>query len=279
MIIQILAVLTILASCLFIEIKESAQITIKKELKTVSFLPDYNNEPSQESKPFRYFDLSTTTTNTDSSEVFTKVSSLDLEGIIGQYAQNEPHCFILKMPNGEIELKHILFSRYQIWNFPFARLLFDKTISKCIYIQTTKLKNHDDLKNLSESELLKSEKILWINALYFFTGNSYFSNDLITLKDGKSSHNSLKDADKSKDLDFILPTMRAVLWKTVLFKGKTMSLSPLTNVLPVELIEHIKQRFPSKKSISEFNKKRATEFYSWICDHAAEALGKTITTQ
>lgn len=276
MIIQIVTVLACLATFVFIENSDNRKPTIRDHLKTVSFLNQYNDEPYQASKPLRYFDLSSKPEQEacQNEEIFKKVSSRDLEQIIGGYTQNEPHNFIVIFPNGTIEIKHILFSRWRIWDFPFTWLILEDVASKYIYIQTTCISQHEDLKNLSKAELLKSKKLLWINALYFFTGESFYSNDLIKIKDTQFSHNKLMDKDLSKKLDYIFPTIRSVLLKTISFKHKKIILSPLTNALPIELIEHIKTTFTTKKSISNLTKKQATEFYSWICEHATGEFDK-----
>ncbi len=234
---------------------------------------DCNAEPRSGTKHFSYFDFQAL--GTGEPQVFKKVSIGDLEKMIGQYGRNEPHSFVLITPDGDIEIKHVLFEHVKIWNFPFARLLFNNTLSKQINVKTTYIRDYPNLENLSENELVMSDKLLWINALYFFTGESFFSNHLLEGAKGEITHSTLhlKGIEKHK-LGCLALLMRNVLLKTIQFDKKTGQhcLSKVTNALPLALKEYLKELFPTKRAIRKLTRKKALELYSWICENAAKAF-------
>lgn len=276
---QLLLIFGLLALSIFAHRDDFRTNEKIKDLKTTVVIRDeFNHEPNKENKPLRVFDYQVSAQG--EPHIFEKVSVVDLNEKIGLYNRNEPHSLILVLPDGEAQVKHILFEYVQLWKFPLAWLFFETKPFRCVRIETTYLKDFSDLKEATEEQLINSTKIRWINALYFFTGKSYFSNDLC--KYGKSrqmTHNELllDDAKKIYDLKIIFSLIKNVLLKTLSFdkKGKLLRVAPSTNALPFELIEHLKKEFPNKKAIKRLTKTKALELYSWICDNAAKEFSTT----
>ncbi len=168
------------------------------------------------------------------------------------------------------------------------------------------------LKSLSLDQLPFSKKVLWLNALHIFDGKSYFSETkfgsahhrMVNCKIIKNPNDfNVYDSRSLKpvpfragsylrieihkfgslietnfnhfDVSIFTKNMRDCLNKMISFDSKgNHCFSSIVNALPQELIKHLKEAFPTQKSIRKLTKEEAIDLYHWICDKAAEEFNR-----